>query len=475
MATVTYIIFDTNILHVGRYKDFSEFGFNNFYNEILGKIERHDVVQRFVLLVPQISIDEIYKQQLDAFHKAKDELLKIKNTCDNIYGINIEVDLSLNYSEFLLNKKESYLKSNEINTLPICNENRFTKIVERALDKKAPFEGGEKGKSDKGFKDALIWESIMEFASSKEEEMCEFIFITNDKGFKWDLIEEFKTITDKEITFYTKDDKSEIDLQIEKYSEEKVIRDKLEHAQIHINEILEDYLNHIEINMQGNIEVNGLNCNASNVELIPNIIDLNEYGNDIFQFKIKGKLLAEKPGVSYNLNLSIKSIAEFNNKEYLVRLTVDEVDAKLSLSEDSVNLIMNPIEFLIDIEHEIDLEEHEVPEELKSIKEKNKTGFEKHCHNNYQYNLDWNIYVQILLDNEIDVDEEDFTEFLRKVEQFLTIDWYEFSSQIAKIKLKIKRYFQKKQIVEDRINSIVELLLDEMKNYCKKENEVFVK
>lgn len=41
--------------------------------------------------------------------------------------------------------------------------NRFESIVNRAFSKLPPFEGKDK-KSDKGFKDAFVWESVLEFA-----------------------------------------------------------------------------------------------------------------------------------------------------------------------------------------------------------------------------------------------------------------------------------------------------------------------
>jgi len=63
--------------------------------------------------------------------------------------------------------------------MPICKSVWFESIVERALDKTPPFEGKEK-ESDKGFKDTVLWYSILEFAREKHGE---YIFITNDNIF----------------------------------------------------------------------------------------------------------------------------------------------------------------------------------------------------------------------------------------------------------------------------------------------------
>ena len=75
--------------------------------------------------------------------------------------------------------------------LPIPSDDRFKGIVKRAFDKAPPFGGKEKN-SDKGFKDALIWESILEFVLLHRQ--ADIIFYTKDNGFKEKLIEEFKIL-----------------------------------------------------------------------------------------------------------------------------------------------------------------------------------------------------------------------------------------------------------------------------------------
>ena len=72
--------------------------------------------------------------------------------------------------------------------LPIAGVHRYKSIVNRALKKNPPFEGKDK-KSDKGFKDALIWESILDFASQHTN--AEIIFYSKDNGFDNFLSDEF--------------------------------------------------------------------------------------------------------------------------------------------------------------------------------------------------------------------------------------------------------------------------------------------
>lgn len=97
------------------------------------------------------------------------------------------------YADYIHKQIDEYKVSissgiNKIIELPIPKEKCFGRIVTRAFEKEAPFEGKEKN-SDKGFKDVLIWESILELAEMNPK--SEFIFYSQDKGFKEKLVAEF--------------------------------------------------------------------------------------------------------------------------------------------------------------------------------------------------------------------------------------------------------------------------------------------
>lgn len=82
-----------------------------------------------------------------------------------------------------------YLKANKIEVLPLPHNDRFPHIMQRAFGKLAPFEGKE-GKGDKGFKDVLLWESILSIDFSKKGIEI-LILMTSDKIFD-QLQNEFK-------------------------------------------------------------------------------------------------------------------------------------------------------------------------------------------------------------------------------------------------------------------------------------------
>lgn len=468
MTLNTYIIFDTNTLHLGKYKDFSKYTFNKFYHDILGKVERHDVVDSFKLLVPQIAIDEIYKQQLEAFDKIKEDFLEIKQKCENLYGIDMNINPELNYANFLSEVKENYLKHNDVEVLPICNENRFSKIVERALNKQAPFEGGDKGKSDKGFKDALIWESILEYADSIDQP-SEFIFITNDKGFHDTLRREFEVFTGKSITFYNKDDQQKIDFQVQKYSEDKIVKNKVANVNENIHDNLAIFIRVIEEKMKLKTEINGLNCSVTKFDIEPEIIDLNEYGSELFQFKLRGKILAEKPGVSYDLIVNMKVLSKVNTDCSLQKLSVDEVEATL-ISGDNINIKTDLIEFVLDNnEGDEEQEEQRLQEankqtqmDLLSDDKCNVDDLVSPRNSEVIYKLESSMYKQILDETSTNISEERLSELIQSLERKLTIDWFNFPSNFAKVKIEIKKFLQINGVDRKLIDDLVKLFIDKL-------------
>ena len=78
-------------------------------------------------------------------------------------------------------------------------DNYFTRLIDRCGYKKPPFERNEKS-SDKGFKDTVIWLSILDFA--KEYDSDKYVLVTKDGAFQKkqdELINEFSEFTKKTI------------------------------------------------------------------------------------------------------------------------------------------------------------------------------------------------------------------------------------------------------------------------------------
>ncbi|MFB8732959.1 hypothetical protein ACEQPO_00750 [Bacillus sp. SL00103] len=86
-----------------------------------------------------------------------------------------------------------------------------------------------------------------------------------------------------------------------------------------LEEHLEILINELEYRAFQEVELNGILCTVKDFEIIPKIIDLNEVGDGLFKFKLKGKMKAGKTGISYELKTSLYFVVEI---ESLVSLQV---------------------------------------------------------------------------------------------------------------------------------------------------------
>ena len=191
------IIFDTNILYNNYDKkaDFTEFYFNTTFNNILDKIEEKDICSFIDVIIPEIVWSELKKHKIEKYEEKKEDykskILKFK-----FPNIEINIGEDIDYEEYL-NKKMNQYKEKinnrqvKIKELKFPDNNRLPSIIDRACNKKPPFGGKEKN-SDKGFKDVLLWESIIEYKENNENE--KIILYTNDNIFNSEIEEEFKQL-----------------------------------------------------------------------------------------------------------------------------------------------------------------------------------------------------------------------------------------------------------------------------------------
>ena len=118
-------------------------------------------------IIQYISRNDIYKD-----YKKKDKKIVLALAAD--YGNLGDVAITYAQRKFLEEKFPNY----EVIEIPIASNSRFKSIINRAFSKLPPFEGKDK-KSDKGFKDALLWESVLEFAlKHPKSKIIYFIILT---------------------------------------------------------------------------------------------------------------------------------------------------------------------------------------------------------------------------------------------------------------------------------------------------------
>ena len=191
-AEKTAIVFDTNAIY-------------QFYNQ-LGDIIPKVINNNYLPYIPQLVIYEYKKKFARDFQsETKGIMNKFKPYIEYKDKKNFD-DILQDIQSDIQSKLESLFKDRIIK----YDESReaFNKIINRALEKIQPFVLDNKNaKSDKGFKDTIIWLSVIEYFKNQGEENV--IFVSDDTVFAFNnsiLINEFKSHTNKTITFKTKEE-----------------------------------------------------------------------------------------------------------------------------------------------------------------------------------------------------------------------------------------------------------------------------
>ena len=220
--TTFCLIFDTNALFQAYEKkaDFTSFSFNATFENVIDMINKLDIYNQVTIAIPSVVWNEMKKQIIE---KHDDLLLAFKNTITkkNFPEYSIRENPEINYSEYIeteiIKYKEELSKGlNNVIEIPIASDSRFESIINRAFMKLPPFEGKDK-KSDKGFKDALLWESVLEFAIKHPK--SKIIYYSKDNAFGDFLLKEFAENVVDSVLFICKNE-SEVKTQLEIWAKE---------------------------------------------------------------------------------------------------------------------------------------------------------------------------------------------------------------------------------------------------------------
>ena len=172
---------------------------NNYYLIFVGILEELDIYEHITILVPTVVYEEMKRQKIKAHDDKKETLQKAigKSIFPEFnYSFN-EIDYDKYVSDKIIEyKKQLAFGQTSIAELPLPTEKRFSSIVRRAFTKLPPFYGIEK-ESDKGFKDALLWESILELKENTPQ--AKIVFYSKDNGFCDVLIDEFQALFNDQI------------------------------------------------------------------------------------------------------------------------------------------------------------------------------------------------------------------------------------------------------------------------------------
>ena len=146
----------------------------------------------FNVYVTQVSIDERIAQNC---RESKEKFDKVEE-CIKKYPDIADVTMRKTYEEvcagFQADTPKAYKKIFAKNIIPYDKDAAmFLKVLDRAYKKTPPFPMHDK--SDHGFKDTVLWLSLIKYFKDNGEK--EIVFVTEDKGFGKNqevLIEEFE-------------------------------------------------------------------------------------------------------------------------------------------------------------------------------------------------------------------------------------------------------------------------------------------
>ncbi|MDU5145175.1 MAG: PIN domain-containing protein [Paenibacillus dendritiformis] len=479
-----YLIFDTNVLLCNKYRDYSQFKFHPNYEDIRGKIERLELENEFQILIPEMSIGELFQKQLESFNEGLNRIKENYEACKQLYGLDLFINDNFDYRSILEARKEEYLSRYNINILPICGEKRFNSIVRRALNKIAPF-SGLKGNSDKGFKDTVIWESILEFA---EQNNGDFIFITHDKGFSEYLIEEFRDLTGQKIEIINKDEIRKVHEKIELFSNEQTILIKLQlmKQKMYDSGLYEGFVYFLKNEVFNSIEVNNLKCDVSELHLNEEIIDLNESDEDTYRFKIKGSIVVNilSPIIVFEMDILLSVFKDSLDVSYF---EMESIEGWLSTSGEHLSLNVSSFKYEPPkSKHDIYMDEtiEDIPIKTKVRKEKielnkNLEEMEKEeLHAKFSnessitndiFSQNYDSYYKVFLMNEIDCRKETIDSLIQVLNKNATVDWLEFESKISRMKTSIKIFLKRKGVPATTIDTITQQILE----LAKRDYEAF--
>lgn len=305
-------------------------------NFILQNGQLNDVVDKlkddYVVYVTQVSVDERINQVCKMEQKEFDLIEEKKRVWESYATISTKCDFKTYSSIISQQMQKNYVELFKQCLIPYAkNSKTFETILDRAYKKIPPFKEGE---SDNGFKDSLMWLSIMNYFKDKGEK--HILFLTDDKGFlkqKEKLMEEFKIFTGKSIQI---ENNEYYKAMGQPQKEEKVEKIKFNHKEIR------DKI----------------------TKAVNNVCWTKAYDNDWGEYDVKTFVVRKKVDVQY-VKMVFSQLKHFVEKHIFTTKVVasDFLEFDNRIEEDKYPIMMNNIEELVETYEMImrdlpDYEEH---------------------------------------------------------------------------------------------------------------------
>lgn len=214
-AIKTLIFFDTNALRNvvevkkrnGKTEEvvaYNSFKFGSYFEEIESFINKKGIFKFIEFAIPKMVFEELLKQKIRSYSSDVKVFSKIFELLTDLpypnKAENRMFDITFNYKAHIEGEARQYLSKKNVKLIEIPEDETqkeiFQSIIRKAVNTTNPFKRHGK-RSDVGFKDTLIWESILNYRPITNFE--KIIFFTNDECFNEDCEKEFKNRFKKNI------------------------------------------------------------------------------------------------------------------------------------------------------------------------------------------------------------------------------------------------------------------------------------
>ncbi|MGW8184932.1 MAG: PIN domain-containing protein [Candidatus Moraniibacteriota bacterium] len=315
----TLIIFDTNKI---RHTDYIGFELGSEYDRVKKFIEEKNLKNIIQLAIPAYVIEEIKKQKIEKFENELEKFEEISKKFERIKIVKKESSAKFDIKKYINKKALEFLSENNIRIMNLNKENYakvFERIIKRAIDKKLPFKRNDKH-SDIGFKDVLIWETILD---NKGIILWNdnIFYCSGDNGFG-ECKEEFEKIYNRNFDVF-----SSVDFLIEKLSSQYT--DIIENNKVfslvqshYFTDQIEQYINSIGFWNDSD----GDECDIINIDIYDQCVDFEKVeGNEdteeacTFEITSYGILYLEKEDddgkiINSDVDVTIITVIDENNE-----------------------------------------------------------------------------------------------------------------------------------------------------------------
>jgi PIN domain-containing protein len=274
----TLVVFDTNSLrHTPDGKPaYNSFSFGAPYKNIREFIEQSGLQESVTLGVPSMVIEELKHQKQKQYEKDLRQLKEIFNRMDGLpcdpEGFLTPLSQRFDVAEHIEATAKKYIEDSPIDLIGFNEEDALSMLknmVAKVIDVesvKSPFRP-----KDAGFKDNVIWETLMHFEGIKDFD--KIIFLTTDSDYKENCYQEFDSKWQRYLRILKDENLVISELQID-YANYIEYRKVYDYAQ---NEYFDGYLRDlltpatfVEIERESlKIENYRITDHCSKVEMVP--------------------------------------------------------------------------------------------------------------------------------------------------------------------------------------------------------------